>query len=359
MSVVGTPRPGTLAPLCLGMAALAACAPNPAPGAASRLIVEQQVSGTTTLLQAVSAVDERVVWVSGHAGTWARTLDGGATWSAGRVPGADTLQFRDVHALSADLAWLLSAGPGGLSRIYRTTDGGATWALQFTNDVPRAFYDCLSFWDDRRGLAYSDQVDGRVMLLETSDGGETWSLVPADRLPAALPGEGGFAASGTCLITRPGGHAWIATGNGPKARVLHSADYGRSWSAVEAPVAGGRAAGLATITFRDEQRGAALGGPIGDPEARSDNVAVTTDGGRSWQLAGRTTYPGAVYGASYVPAAGGTIVAVSPKGADLSRDDGATWTRLDSLPYWGIGFAPDGTGWITGPRGRIARVRVR
>ena len=107
------------------------------------------------------------------------------------------------------------------------------------------------------------------------------------------------------------------------------------------------------------RHGAALGGPIGDPEARSDNVAVTTDGGRTWQLAGRTTYPGAVYGASYVPAAGGTIVAVSPKGADLSRDDGATWTRLDSLSYWGIGFAPNGNGWITGPRGRIARVDIR
>ena len=34
------------------------------------------------------------------------------------MPGADTLQFRDVHALDADRAWLLSAGPGELSRIY-------------------------------------------------------------------------------------------------------------------------------------------------------------------------------------------------------------------------------------------------
>jgi photosystem II stability/assembly factor-like uncharacterized protein len=346
-----------IVPLCA--AALAACATSAARGPAATPTVEQQTSGTTTLLQAVSVVDESVVWVSGHAGTWARTLDGGATWTAGRVPGADTLQFRDVHALSADLAWLLSAGPGALSRIYRTTDGGASWTLQFTNEIPRAFYDCFSFWDARRGLAYSDQVEGRVMLLETSNGGESWSLIPQERLPAALQGEGGFAASGTCLVTRAGGHAWIATGNGARARVLHSADYGRSWTVVDAPVAGGQASGLATITFRDDQHGAALGGPIGKPEEHSDNVAVTSDGGRSWRLAGRTTYSGAVYGATYVPGAGETIVAVSPKGVDLSRDNGATWMRLDSLAYWGIGFAPNGTGWITGPRGRIARVRVR
>lgn len=322
-------------------------------------MVEQQASNTTALLQAVSPVDESVVWVSGHEGTWARTLDGGATWTAGSVPGGDSLQFRDVHAHSADLAWLLSAGPGPLSRIYRTTDGGASWTLQFTNDVPTAFYDCLSFWDDRRGLAYSDQVDGRIMLLETSNGGETWSLVPRERLPASLPGEGGFAASGTCLITRAGGQAWIATGNGPRARVLHSTDYGQTWTVTDAPVAGGRAAGLATITFRDDRNGAALGGPIGAPDQHTDNVAITSDGGRSWQLAGRTTYSGAVYGASYVPGFGSTIVAVSPKGADLSRDDGRTWSRVDSLAYWGIGFAPGGTGWLTGPRGRIARVRFR
>ena len=335
------------------------CATNPSQQPDPRLMIEQQSSGTSVLLQAVSAVDESVAWVSGHAGTYARTLDGGVTWTAGRVPGADTLQFRDVHALSADLAWLLSAGPGPLSRIYRTTDGGANWTLQFTNQVPRGFYDCFSFWDERRGLAYSDQVDGRIMLLATSDGGETWELIPRDRLPASLEGEGGFAASGTCLITRPGGHAWIATGNGARARVLHSSDFGQSWSVVDAPVAGGQAAGLATITFRDDRNGAALGGPIGKPEERSDNVAVTSDGGRTWRLAGRTTYSGAVYGAAYVPRAGETLVAVGPKGADLSRDNGTTWTRIDSLSYWGIGFAPGGTGWIAGPQGRIARVRLR
>ena len=347
--------------IAVAAAALAGCAANPSSSGRADAVssVEQQVSNTTALLQAVSAVDESVVWVSGHAGTWARTLNGGATWTAGRVPGADSLQFRDVHALSADLAWLLSAGPGQLSRIYRTTDGGASWTLQFTNDVPTAFYDCLSFWDERRGLAFSDQVDGRIMLLETSNGGDTWSLVPRDRLPAALPREGGFAASGTCLVTRAGGHAWIATGNGPRPRVLHTVDYGQSWSVAEAPVAGGTAAGLATITFRDDRNGAALGGPIGAPDQHTDNVAITADGGRTWRIAGRTTYTGAVYGASYVPGAGATLVAVSPKGADLSRDNGTTWSRLDSLAYWGIGFAPGGTGWLAGPRGRIARVQVR
>ncbi|HEX6631552.1 MAG TPA: hypothetical protein VF048_10685, partial [Gemmatimonadaceae bacterium] len=115
-----------------GLLALAACArPASSPQASGTTpTLEPQQSGTTALLQAVSPVSEQVVWVSGHRGTWARTLDGGVTWQAGRVPGADTLQFRDVYAASADTAVLLSAGPGALSRIYRTTDGGRSWTEQ-------------------------------------------------------------------------------------------------------------------------------------------------------------------------------------------------------------------------------------
>src|SRR3954468_3359892 len=92
----------------------------------------EQRSGTNALLIAVSPVDERTVWVSGSAGTWLRTTGGGATWQNGRVPGADSLQVRDVHAVDANTAYLLSIGDGPQSRIYKTTDAGAHWALQFT-----------------------------------------------------------------------------------------------------------------------------------------------------------------------------------------------------------------------------------
>jgi photosystem II stability/assembly factor-like uncharacterized protein len=265
-----------------------------------------------------------------------------------------------VHAVDARTAWLLSAGPGALSRIYRTTDGGSTWTLQFMNEEPEAFYDCLDFWDRERGLAFSDQVGGRILIRTTTDGGRTWNLVPGSALPAALPGEGGFAASGTCLVTRRGGHAWIATGNGPRSRVLHTGDYGRTWNVNEVPVvAGGEASGLATITFRSEREGAALGGEIGKADARTDNVAITSDGGRTWRRGGRPLFAGAVFGAAFVPGAGASLVAVGPNGSNLSRDGGMTWTMLDTLSYWGLGFSPGGTGWLAGPRGRITRVTLR
>ena len=88
-------------------------------------VVTDQSMKSTVRFQAVSALSGQVAWISGTRGAWARTLDGGKTWQAGMVTGADSLEFRDVQAASADTAWLLSAGNGDKSRSItpRMADG--------------------------------------------------------------------------------------------------------------------------------------------------------------------------------------------------------------------------------------------
>ncbi len=310
--------------------------PSDPAGRQGQLRLTEQESGTDVLLQAISAVDDQVVWVSGHGGTFARTTDGGLNWSARVVAGADTLQFRDVDAFDARTAYLMSAGPGALSRIYRTDDGGETWNLQFLNEHPDGFLDCMAFWDSRRGIVYGDQVDGGLFVLRTENGGATWVRVPESGLPAAQEGEGGFAASGSCVTTASGGRAWIATGNGERARVLRTEDEGRTWRSVSVPVAGGPAAGLTTIGVLDDGRGIALGGIIGQDTVRVDNVTLTSDWGRSWTLGGRPNMAG-------------------PAGADLSLDGGLTWRSATRVTYWAVSFVSRGAGWAVGPGGRITR----
>lgn len=344
-------------------AAAYACSPQGAPGSAAPAglspVLAAQRSGTTALLQAVSPVNERVVWVSGHRGTWARTLDGGATWDIGSVPGGDSLQFRDVHALDADNAWLMSAGPGDASRIYRTADGGRTWNLQFVNRDTSAFYDCMGFWGGMAGAAFSDASQGRMVILTTGDGGKEWSHVAAERAPAPLAGEGAFAASGTCLVTEGERHGWIGTGNTTVARVLRTSDQGRTWTAAPTPVVAGDAAGITTVAFRDTLNGLVLGGVLSRMDDFTDNVAVTRDGGRTWTLATRPPFAGPVFGSAWVPGASRpTLVAVGPRGAAVTRDDGRTWSALDTLSYWAIGFAGPQAGWAVGPGGRITRISI-
>lgn len=341
----------------------AACDPpqaEDAPGSAgedvglSNPAWEVQYEDSSARFIALSVVDENTVWVAGQRGWWGRTLDGGATWAVAKVPGADTLLFRDVHAFSAEEAFLLSIGNGEASRIYRTRDGGATWDLSFLNQDPAAFFDCLSFWDRERGFAFSDSHEGVFTLIRTEDGGETWTRVDPAQVPPARPGEGSFAASGTCVATRAGGLGWFVTGaSGVDTRVMRTADYGVTWTEAPSPVPSTQGdEGLASVVFFDDLRGAVFGT---SHDTLSTNAAVTTDGGATWVPAGRVL-GGMVYGAAVVPGAPTpTLVAVSPRGSAWSGDFGATWTVFDSANHWAAAFLSARVGWAVGP-GRISRL---
>jgi photosystem II stability/assembly factor-like uncharacterized protein len=313
---------------------------------------------TSERLRAVSVVDARVAWAGGNRGTVLRTVDGGRTWTRGDPPDAGTLDFRDIEAFDAATAVALSIGPGDQSRIYRTADGGATWALEFTNPDPRAFYDALAFWDSRRGIAVGDPVDGRLAILRTDDGGTTWSATPPGERPAARPGEGLFAASGTCVVTRGRLLGWLATGGANRARVFRTVDGGKTWSASETPAAsGGPSAGLFSIAFDDAAHGIAVGGDYRKERDASDNVVRTADGGRSWSL-GATRLRGFRSGVVYIPHTGGAIlVAVGPSGSDWSADGGDTWTPIGNEGFHAVGVSRRGDAvWAVGEGGRIGRL---
>lgn len=328
-----------------------------AQGLPPRPVLSEQTSGVQATLQAISPVTDSVVWVGGHAGVILRTLDGGRTWTRLAAPAGDSLQFRDVHGVSRDTAYVLSAGPGARSRIYRTNDGGATWQLQFFNRDSSAFYDCFDFWNAGHGIAVSDAVAGRLVLITTKDGGMTWTPVAPEAIPPADPSEGAFAASGTCLLTTVPRYVWTGTGGGGAGKVYRSADAGSTWSVVTLPLQrGSPSSGVVSLAFRDSLTGVALGGDLSAADAYRDNVARTTDAGRSWALGGRPPFAGAVYGSAYGPGSSPVLVAVGPKGAALSRDDGGTWTPLSSEAYWAVAFAGGSRGWMVGPGGRITRL---
>ena len=315
-----------------------------------------QTSNTNALLIAVSAVNDQTVWVSGAQGTYLRTTDGGTSWHAARVPGADSLQFRDVHAVDAKTAYLLSIGNGNQSRIYKTTDAGATWTRQYTNPDSAGFYDCMDFWDARRGLVIGDALGGDIAILRTADGGATWSRIPASSLPRAQPNEGSFAASGTCLVTKPGGHAWIVASNADHGRVLHTADYGKTWRVDTLPLTTRSGSGPQSIAFRDAQNGMALGG--GNAAKPGDVlIATTTNAGKTWTARTSPALATGIWGGVFVPGASKpTVVAVGPTGSVYSTDNGATWTPIDALNYWSVGFASPRAGWAVGTQGRITKL---
>jgi photosystem II stability/assembly factor-like uncharacterized protein len=311
---------------------------------------QTQAVDTKSDFRGLCVVSPDVVWVSGTMGTYARTSDRGKTWLAGTVPGAEKLDFRDVKAFGADKAYLLSAGPGDASRVYKTTDGGKSWVMQYKCADAAAFFDAIAFWDEKNGIALGDPVDGRFQLIATEDGGASWKPLAAKTLPPALPGEGAFAASGTCLVARGETDAWFVTGGAKTARVFRSRDRGRNWEVSETPVAAGAAsAGIFSIAFRDRDHGMIVGGDYRKPNDIGATAATTSDGGKTWTpLNKRLPFRSAVAWAK------DRWIAVGTSGSDVSRDDGDTWTPLDPENYNSVGFVPTGEGWAVGPKSRVA-----
>jgi len=312
-----------------------------------------QTSGVSVRLRGVSAVSLGVAWASGAGATVLRTMDGGTTWQKLNVTD-EALDFRDVDAVDAQTAYILSIGPGPASRIYKTTDAGKTWQLQFKNEDPKAFLDAMTFWDTDHGIVFGDSVDLQFYILTTADGGRTWSRVPATNLPPAQGNEGAFAASGTNIAVFGKTHAWIGTGAAAKSRVLRTSDGGRTWKIADTPLASGASSGIFSIAFRDEKHGVVAGGDYKKEQEAVDNLAVTNDGGVTWTLVkGLSGFRSVV---AYVPGTK-TLVAVGPSGGDYSIDDGRTWTPLTGPGFDTFSFIPGKqTGWGAGDKGKIGHL---
>lgn len=318
-----------------------------------------QTSGIDTNLRGVSAVyapDAKgtpvpVVWASGSNGVILRSLDAGQSWQRLHVAGGDALDFRGIVVFNAATAYVMSSGEGEKSRIYKTTDGGETWNLQYTGSRKEVFLDSIACISETHCFALSDPVDGKFLLLSTTDGGH-WNPAPNDKMPAALPAEGAFAASNTCLLLS-GDQIFFGTG-GPAARVFHSADSGQTWDVTETPLAHGNASsGIFSIASENGKHLVVVGGDYQNPKRASAVAAYSRDGGKTWQLSKQQ--PGG-YRSAVACDDDLLCVAIGPNGEDISGVGvtPAGWKPADSLSLNAVTILDFKHGWAVGPKGTIA-----
>lgn len=317
---------------------------------------------TTASLRGLSVVNENVVWASGTEGTVIRTVDGGKNWSVMTVPGAEKLDFRGIRAFDDKNAVIISSGPAekGQARIYRTNDGGQTWKQILEEKRTGIFFDAIAFWDRRHGIVLSDPVDGRFAVFTTDDSGETWKQVPSPALPPALPNEGAFAASNSCLTVQGERNVWFATGGAKVARVFRSTDRGNTWSVAETPMHPANASsGIFSLALADAENGIAVGGDYQHPEGSDlPNVLRTHDGGETWH-AGEATQPRGVYlsGTAALSLPGKpAFVLVGSKGMFISTIiSRGGWTRVEEENLNSVAVFRSSVLdlWAVGPRGMI------
>lgn len=328
---------------------------------------------TTASFRGLGAVGGDIVWASGTEGTVIRTIDGGATWSVRSVAGAEKLDFRGIHAFDANSAVIMSSGNAeeAQARIYRTTDGGENWKLVYEQKTRGIFFDAIAFWDRDHGIVISDPVDGRFALFTTTDGGAAWHQIPPENIPAALPNEGAFAASNSCLSVEGANNVWFVTGGANVARVFRSNDRGQSWKVAEAPLHPQNASsGLFSIAFANVRDGIAVGGDYAHPTgSQSPVVFLTNDGGATWHTGAPTDPPGLFLSSvTYKPRAPGTksktaaadaagfvATVAAGTGGIISTAPNGKWTAESKRDVNAVAYPAHEIGWAVGPKGTVLR----
>ncbi|EQB51220.1 oxidoreductase [Colletotrichum gloeosporioides Cg-14] len=349
--------------LSLGFAALAVATPlNPKIGISSRQANstwEILPTGSKQQFRGLSPVSDKIAWVSGTNGTVLLTTDGGASWSSvgpSLAPEDAELQFRDVQAFSAEKAVILSIGEGADSRVYITDDGGASWTQTFANQEAAAFFNCIDFEDEERGLAVSDPVDGKFRLIETVDGGKSWDIIDSSGMAPALEGEFGFAASGTCISTAAG-RWYLASGGVDPGRVFRSAD-GHNWDVSGSAIAGGASAGVFSVQFKDELSGIAVGGDFNVANGSAYTSSWSEDAGATWTAS--DAFPGGYRsGLSWAPGLCNVAVAVGPSGSDVTVDGGRTWRTFDTGSFDSVECLSGRICWASGSSGRVGKLWLK
>src|SRR5580692_1600377 len=103
-----------------------------------------------TSIRGLSAVSDKVIWVSGSNGRVGKSLDSGKTWIWMTVRNEEKRDFRDIEAFDANVAIIMAVSEP--AEILKTIDGGKTWRLVFSDTAHDMFLDAMDFWNKESGI---------------------------------------------------------------------------------------------------------------------------------------------------------------------------------------------------------------
>jgi len=318
-------------------------------------------TGSQASLRGLAAVNKDAAWACGSKATIIQTLDGGKSWLSHPIPNLIDVEIRSIHAWDSDKAIVATAGQPAL--IIKTIDRGVTWKTTYENKSPQAFFDGMKFYNDRSGIAFSDPVDGSLLIVKTEDGGDSWQAVERSAIPKMDDDEAGFAASNSSLHTHGTQLAWIGLGGGSDglSRVFRTQDAGAKWTAQTVPpIARGMSSGIFAIAFENASFGIAVGGDYNKLTTDVENIAVTIDGGLTWRAPLKGRPRGFRSCIVLVPSNAKNAtkkfwMTCGPSGCNCSAD-GETWLEVSNVGFHVLSTANDGTVWGAGSNGRVARL---
>lgn len=259
-----------------------------------------------------------------------RSVDAGKTWIFAGLSEAQTISEIIVHPKNADLVYAAAFGhvfgPNPDRGVYRSSDGGKTWKkVLYKNDKtgavdlvfdplnPRVLY--AAMWEAYRNPWSMSSGGPGSGLWKSTDGGDTWSDLSGNQgLPKGTKGRIGVAASGTKADL-----VWALI-EAEEGGLFRSTDAGKTWRRVNDDRRMRQRAWYYTHVYADPQ----------NPETvyiLNVQFLKSIDGGKT--LSTVSVPHGDNHDLWIDPANSSRMINANDGGANVTYNDGQTWTEQD------------------------------
>jgi photosystem II stability/assembly factor-like uncharacterized protein len=287
-------------------------------------------------IRALELENDSTCWFAGSNNKYGYTNNYGKTWKENIIK-YDTfnLDFRSI-SVTTNSVFILSIGtPALLFKIDKKT---LNYKLVYNETNEKAFYDSMQFWDDENGIAVGDPTEHCMSILITKDRGDSWNKISCEYLPSSKEGEAAFAASNT-NISLVDQKVFIATG-GKEANLLIGSEYGKSWKKYKTPIKQGEnMTGIFSLDNLSTDTAVIAGGDWSSKENTEKAMAITMDGGISWQI--QENNPGYTSCVQFVPKTK-NLLTCSTTGIYYSNDFAESWVKVSEEGYYTFRVSENG-----------------
>jgi hypothetical protein len=303
-------------------------------------------SGSKASLRGLSVVSDKIVWVSGTAGSVGRSVDGGDTWTWTTVKGFEKTDFRDIEAFDSSTAIIM--GIADPAYILKTTNGGQSWKVVFEDTTKGMFLDAMEFWNEQSGIVIGDPLGDKIFIARTFDGGEHWRGIPSVNIPTADKGEAFFASSGTNVRKLNKQEAVFVSGG------LRSRLFIRDQK-IDLPfIKGKESSGANSIAIKNKKIMIVVGGDFTTKDSTTKNCFITKDGGITWI---EPIVPPRGYRSCVEYIGKGKWICCGLNGVDISVVDGLKWDPVSKESFHAVRKAKKGKAvYFSGGGGRIGKL---